>query len=129
MAKVDRVMLDLLKGELVFLEQRSYVRSVGTAGLAKAALQDSETCINHYEPVRTSTCSECRLMHFVAHEHHLEKIPCHFIALNEAGETVGRLEAQGNQAGLEATLKDWLRAKIMQIEGETQSNVSKPSMV
>jgi hypothetical protein len=44
--------------------------------------------------------------------------PCHFIALNEAGETIEDLEAQDNQSKLEATLKRWMKTKIKQIEDE-----------
>jgi len=58
------------------------------------------------------------LIDFVADEHHSEEVPCHFIALNDAGETIEDLEAQGNQAKLDATLKQWIRAKIKQIEEE-----------
>jgi hypothetical protein len=38
--------------------------------------------------------------------------------LNEAGETIEDLEAAGNQAKLETTLKQWMRTKIKQIEDE-----------
>lgn len=40
----------------------------------------------------------------------------HFIVLNEAGETIEDLEAEANQAKLEATLKQWTRSTIKQIE-------------
>jgi hypothetical protein len=38
--------------------------------------------------------------------------------LNDAGETIEDLEARGNQAKLEATVKQWLRTKIKEIENE-----------
>jgi hypothetical protein len=37
--------------------------------------------------------------------------------LNDAGETIEDLEAEGNQTKLESTLKQWMRAKIKEIEG------------
>jgi len=38
--------------------------------------------------------------------------------LNDAGETIEDLEARGNQAKLEATVKQWMRTKIKEIEDE-----------
>ena len=116
MARDDRDLLELLKGELAFVEQGGYGRSVRTPWLPKSAFQDSLTCINYADPNRAHPCSECNLSDFVAKEHHSEEVPCHFIALNEAGETIQDLEAQDNQAKLEATLKQWMRSKIKQIE-------------
>jgi hypothetical protein len=128
MAKDDRDILELLKEELAFVEQGGYGRSVRTPWLSKSAFQDSLTCINFADPNRTNPCSECHLIDFVTNDHHSEEIPCHFIALNEAGETIKDLEAQGDQAKLEATLKQWMRAKIKQIEEQrAASEASKQS--
>jgi hypothetical protein len=38
--------------------------------------------------------------------------------LSEAGETIEDLEAEDNEAKLERKVKDWLRAKIKEIEEE-----------
>ena len=44
---------------------------------------------------------------------------------NEAGETIEDLEARDNQAHLEATLKQWMRARISEIEkGRVTAGVS-----
>jgi hypothetical protein len=116
MTKDDRDILELLKVELAFIEQGGYGRSVRTPWLPKSAFEDSLTCINFGDQHRARPCNECHLIEFVANEHHPEKVPCHLIALNEAGDTIEDLEAQGNQAKLEATLKHWMLAKIKQIE-------------
>jgi hypothetical protein len=58
------------------------------------------------------------LIDFVPNEHQSDEVPCHFIALNDSGETIEDLEARGNQAKLEATVKQWLRTKIKEIENE-----------
>lgn len=130
MAKDDRAILELLKDELAFIEQGGYGRSVRTPWLPKSAFQDSLTCINYSDPARTLPCNECQLIDFVANEHHSEEVPCHFIALNDAGETIEDLEAQGNQAKLEATLKQWMRTMIKQIEDErAKSEATNPSTV
>ena len=122
-AKDDRDILELLKEELAFIEQGGYGRSVRTPWLPKSAFQDSLTCINYGYPYRAHPCSECHLLEFVHHEHETEAIPCHFIALNEAGETIEDLEAQDNQPKLERTLKEWMRTKIKEIEEARSSSL------
>ena len=116
MTKDDRDILELLKEELAFIEQGGYGRSVRTPWLPRSAFQDSLTCINYGYPYRAHPCSECHLTDFVDEKHQAEDIPCHYIPLNEAGETIEDLEAQDNQAKLEATLKQWMRTKIKEIE-------------
>jgi hypothetical protein len=116
MAKDDRDILELLKEELAFIEQGGYGRSVRTPWLPKSAFQDSLTCINYGYAYRAHPCSECHLIDFVAGEQKTETVPCHCIPLNAAGETIADLEAGNNQAKLEATLKQWMRTKITEIE-------------
>ena len=126
MAKDDRDILELLKEELAFLEQGGYGRSVRTPWLSKSAFQDSLTCINYGYPYRAHPCSECHLMDFVEKEHQGEDVPCHFIPLNEAGETIEDLEAQDNEAKLERTLKLWMQAKIKEIEEARAKQAATP---
>jgi hypothetical protein len=114
----NRDLLDLLKDELAFIEQGGYGRSVRTPWLPKSAFQDSLTCINYGYPYRAHSCNECHLSDFVATEHKGETVPCHFIPLNESGTTIEDLESRGNQVKLESTLKNWLHAKISQLEAE-----------
>ena len=116
MAKDDRDILELLKEELAFIEQGGYGRSVRTPWLPKSAFQDSLTCVNYGYPYRAHPCNECHLLDFVDNEHQAEEVPCHYIPLNEAGETIEDLEAQDNQPKLERTLKEWMRTKIAEIE-------------
>ena len=63
-------------------------------------------------------CNECHLIDFVPGDRRSEEIPCHFIPLNESGETLEQLDAEDNQQKLEEALKTWLRAKIKEIEAE-----------
>ena len=116
MAKDDRDILELLKEELAFIEQGGYGRSVRTPWLPKSAFQDSLACINFQDPKHTRPCDECHLIDFVGDDHRAEEVPCHYIPLNAAGETIEDLEAQDNQAKLEATFKSWMRGKIKEIE-------------
>ena len=115
-AAEERDILELLQEELAFIEQGGYGRSVRTPWLPKSAFQDSLICINYADPNHTQPCGDCPLMAFVSDEHRGEGVPCHYVPLNAAGETIEDLEAQDNQAKLEATLKTWMRAKIKEIE-------------
>jgi hypothetical protein len=118
MAKDDRDILEILKDELEFIEKGGYGRSVRTPWQPKSAFQDSLTCINYADPHHTHPCSECRLLEFVDREDQREQVPCHFIPLNKGGETIEMLEVEDNEAKLEREVKDWLNAKIREIEVE-----------
>lgn len=116
MVEDDRDILEILKDELSFLEQGGYGRSVRTPWQPKSIFQDSRACINYADPNHTHPCGECHLIDFVSPEHRDEEVPCHFISLSEAGETIEDLERDDNEAKLERKVKDWLRARIREIE-------------
>ncbi len=118
MAKDDRDVLELLKDELVFIEQGGYGRSVRTPWVSKSIFQDSLSCLNYGYPYRAHPCSECRLLDFVGPQDHSQTIPCHSIPLNDEGNTVEDLELEGNESKTVQTVKTWLRNKISQIETE-----------
>jgi hypothetical protein len=118
MSNDDRDILELLREELEFIEKGGYGRSVRTPWKPTSAFQDSLTCINYGYPYRAHPCNECHLIEFVSPEHQLEAVPCHFIPLNADGETIEDLEAQDDQAKLERKVKEWLQAKIKDIEKE-----------
>lgn len=116
MALDDRDLLEILKEELSFIEQGGYGRSVRTPQQPKSIFQDSRVCINYADPNHSHPCNECHLLDFVSPEHKDEAVPCHFIPLNNAGETIENLELEDNEAKLERKVKDWLRARIREIE-------------
>src|ERR1700675_4874712 len=118
MAKDDRDILELLKDELDFIDKGGYGRSVRTPWKPTSAFQDSLTCINYGYPYRAHPCNECHLIDFVSPEQRGQSVPCHHIPLNEAGETIEALEAGDNEAKLERTVGNWLRARIREIEEE-----------
>ena len=118
MVKDERDILEILYDELDFIEKGGYGRSVRTPWLPKSAFQESLTCINYADPNHTHPCDECHLIDFVSPEHQREEVPCHFIPLNEIGETLEALELEDNQAKQERAVKDWLRARIRKIEEE-----------
>ena len=118
MSNDERDILELLKEELDFIEKGGYGRSVRTPWKPKSAFQDSLTCVNYGYPYRAHPCNECHLLDFVSPEHHGKEVPCHYIPLNEDGETIEDLEAEGNQAKLERKVRGWLCARIKEIEEE-----------
>lgn len=114
--KDERDILELLKNELSFIEQGGYGRSVRTPWQATSPFRDSLTCVNYALPEKSHPCSECHLIDFVPADKRSDELPCHAIPLNAAGETVESLELENNQAKLEGALKEWMRAKISEIE-------------
>ena len=124
MAKDGRDLLELLKEELDFIEMGGYGRSVRTPWLPKSIFQDSLSCLNYGYPYRAHPCSECHLIDFVAPEHRTEMVPCHFIPLDEAGDTIESLDSEENQNRTERLLKEWLRSRIAQLEAAQTNQFS-----
>jgi len=116
MAKDERDMLDLLKSELGFIEKGGYGRSVRTPRKATSPFRDSLTCVNYALPEKAHPCLECHLIDFVPAERRGDELPCHAIPLNAGGDTVESLELKDNQPKLEQALKEWMRARINEIE-------------
>lgn len=119
--KDDRDILEILKAELNFLEKGGYGRSVRTPWAPTSVFQDSPSCFCFpYHDHRES----CALMQFVPPERRSEDVPCHYIPLNEAAETVEFLERVGDQDETEELVMDWLRKKIAEIELERRAKTT-----
>ena len=73
---------------------------------------DSPSCLNFNLPRRPQPCGKCFLIDFVPVPFLEENMPCHFIPLNEHGETIDSLERQAHQTEMEDAVKQWLRATI-----------------
>ncbi|MGZ8843176.1 MAG: hypothetical protein ACXW18_05905 [Pyrinomonadaceae bacterium] len=116
MAKDERDILELLKTELDFIEKGGYGRSVRSPWKPTSPFRDSLSCVNYALPEKAHPCTECHLIDFVPRGRENEEVPCHAIPLNAAGDTAEKLE--GDQGKLEAALKEWMRAKIAEIEAE-----------
>jgi hypothetical protein len=68
--------------------------------------------------VKKEPCDDCLLMAFVPPGQQDRENPCHYIPLNEKGETVASLEATGDRDKLEETLLSWLEKAISKAEKE-----------
>ena len=124
MSKDKRDLLEVLQSELDFIEHGGYGRSVRIPWRAKSAFQDSRTCLNYAYLEKAHPCSECQLIDFVPGDKRSEQVPCHFIPLDESGETIDRLESENSQYRLERVLKTWLQAKITVIKATRPPAVS-----
>jgi len=118
MAKDGRDILEVLQAELDFIEKGGYGRSVRTPWLPKSIFQDSLTCLNYGYPYRAHPCSECHLLDFVAPEDSSQMVPCHYIPLDKAGDTIEELESAGNELKMQNLVREWLRTQINRIGTE-----------
>lgn len=112
----------LLEAELEFLETGHYVGPSQPAWKAPSIFLDSPSCLNFKLSHRPHPCSECFLMDFVPSASVEENLPCHFIPLNDQGETINSLERQAHQSEMEEVLKKWLRATIARLRGAQHSS-------
>lgn len=118
MPKDGREILEVLQGELDFIEKGGYGQSVRTPWLPKSIFQDSPTCLNYGYPYRAHPCSECHLLDCVAPENRSQMVPCHHIPLDGAGNTIEELESEGNESKMLRLAGDWLRTQINRIGTE-----------
>lgn len=114
MSEEKRELLAKLKFELAFVEDGGYGRSVRTPHQATSLFQDSLTCLNFGDPLRTHPCAECSLMQYVPESSKGENVPCHHIPLDEKSRTIATLDPGEG----EAALKWWLGHEITRLEGE-----------
>jgi hypothetical protein len=107
-------LLRLLEAELDFIEGGGYGQPAGEPAKEKPMFYHSLACINHWlVPGHESEChDDCALLRFVPEKHRGESLPCHFIVLNAAGDTVKSLEESGDRERLEQEVKQWLRNAI-----------------
>jgi hypothetical protein len=114
MSQEKRELLAKLKFELAFIEDGGYGRSVRTPQKATSPLQDSLTCLNFGDPLRSHPCGECILMQYVPESSRGEDVPCHHIPLDQERRTIATLdESEGQEV-----LKQWLRGEISRLERE-----------
>jgi hypothetical protein len=114
MSEEKRELLAKLKFELAFIEDGGYGRSVRTPHKATSTFQDSLTCLNFGDPLRSLPCSECVLMQYVPESGKDEDVPCHHIPLDQGNRTIATL----NPSEGEEVLKQWLCREISRLERE-----------
>ena len=116
MASDLKDIINQLKLERDILKDGGYGRSVRTPWREEILFRDSVTCLNFGEEVEKHPCSECLLWDWVPEDHRYERIPCHFIPLNEQGKSIAELEAAGKRDEAEQALLGWLDSTIQKLE-------------
>lgn len=127
MAGKNADLIRLLEAELDYIEGGGYGQPAGKPGEEKPLFYHSPACINHWQvPGHEAEChNDCILIDAVPEKHKSEALPCHFIPLNEKGETVESLE--GDREAAEEQVKAWLRKTIQRLkDGE---DVAMPSNI
>jgi hypothetical protein len=123
MATNLREILDQLKLERDILASGGYGRSVRTPWQATRLFRDSITCLNFGETVKKHPCGECILWEWVPEDRRDADIPCHFIPLNERGETIASLESRDDRDRAEEALLAWLDREIKKLENRLKQEV------
>jgi len=110
--------INQLKLERDILKNGGYGRSVRTPQKATQLFRDSVTCLNFCETVRQHPCYECLLWDWVPADCQGEDLPCHFIPLNEQGDSIASLEDAGKREEAEKALLGWLDSVIRHLEAK-----------
>lgn len=123
MRKDERSILEVLRGELEFLERGGYARAPGTSWRPVFMFEDSPICMNHDYDVNPAWCGDCALTELIPPEFRLAKFPCRHIPLNTVGETLDSLYRYADEHEIEETVRKWLRATIAHLEGQRETEL------
>jgi len=126
MAPNRQILLDLLKGELKFLDAQGYHRSARSPWRSAYIFEESPSCPNYGDASRPHDCKECWLVQFVASDLRDEQVPCRFVQLTPDGVTVDSLYRYGTSAETEETLRKWLVQRIHELEQELSESATVP---
>jgi hypothetical protein len=112
-------MIKQLKFEIEMIEKGGYFPSVREPRHAPEIFRDSVTCLNVGLEEKEHPCSSCLLSEFAPPEvRNSNDDICHKIPLNEKGDTVESLRAEGDAYKLQATVLGWLKNAVAKLEQE-----------
>ncbi len=77
-----------------YLADGGYGRYLRTPWCRSTYFRDSITCPNVCELEKVHPCSDCFLIDYVHPKYRDLEIPCHFIPLNEAGDSIASLQSR-----------------------------------
>jgi len=110
--------IDQLKLQRDILKSGGYGRSVRTPWKPTKLFRDSVTCLNFDEVVRRHPCNECLLWDWVPENYREEDLPCHFIPLNDRGDSIASLEEAEDREAAENALLGWLDSVLEHLEAK-----------
>jgi len=110
--------LDQLKLEIQILERGGYSPSVRAPRQELRIFRDSASCPNLALEQKAVPCTHCWIAQFIPSQHMGADEPCHYIPLNEQGETVASLYAAGREEDAQRELLAWLRREVARLEKE-----------
>ena len=110
--------LKFLRQELAYLERGGYGGALPWRPVS--IFLDSPSCPNRLDADRSTPCPECWLYEFVPEQFRGELNPCHFIELNNDGESVHSMTRQYTQSELEQAVRNWLKVEIRRLERELE---------
>jgi hypothetical protein len=122
MARSCQKILELLKGELEFLESGGFRHCPRSPWCAPHNFAESSICPSFSELAGPHPCQECWLMQFIAPDLRGEEIPCRFVQLTASGATVDSLCRYNTPAQTEETLRCWLQHRIHELELEARKS-------
>ena len=114
-------MIAKLKSELEILEKGGYEPSTYKPYRMPRVFRDSVSCPNVGLDFKIEPCTHCFLMEFVPLEHRDKENACHYIPLNERGDTVASLDRPGNESAVQKALRSWLQETITRLAGEEET--------
>lgn len=113
--------LEVLRYELNYLEQGGYHRDRELLR-SESPFVGNCFCINFGDPLRAHACRECFLYEFVPEDKQTEEYPCHYIQLNDSGETIAELIQKNDPERLAVVLEHWLRTTIARLEAKSSNS-------
>ena len=118
MASNKSDLIRLLEAELDFIEGGGYGSPAGEPPVERPLFYHTPSCINHWlVPYHKEDCHEdCVLMEAVPEEHRNKDLPCHYIPLNSAGDTVKTLERRVDRDELIHQVREWLCTTIERLK-------------
>jgi hypothetical protein len=114
--------IDQLKFEIAILKGGGYHPSVRNPRHQPRVFRDSPLCPNVGLEVKQTPCMHCFLMQFVPPQHWQETEPCHYIPLNEGGDTIAKLGGDPEKAT--EPLLAWLRSTVERLEKEVEAEAT-----
>ena len=112
-------MIRQLKFEIEMIEKGGYYPSVREPRRNPEIFRESIICLNVGLEEKVEPCSSCLLSEFAPPEvRNSNDDICHKIPLNEKGDTVESLRAEGDAYKLQATVLGWLKNTVAKLEQE-----------